>query len=52
MWLLLGFVVQHVYSSWLVATIERNGTLDSIFSGNKWIRKEHIDPERTHEEQR
>jgi Ni/Fe-hydrogenase 1 B-type cytochrome subunit len=38
MWLLLGFVVHHVYSAILVSVVEKNGTLDSIFSGFKWIK--------------
>lgn len=37
MYLLLGFAVHHVYSSWLVSVIEKNGTLDSIFSGRKVV---------------
>lgn len=36
MWLLIGFVVHHVYSAILVSVVEKNGTLDSIFSGYKW----------------
>jgi len=35
MWLLLVFMVQHVYSSWLMSRMERNATLDSIFTGFK-----------------
>ena len=37
MWLLLGFVVHHVYSAVLTAVVERNGVIDSIVSGNKWV---------------
>lgn len=37
MWLLLAFMVHHVYSSWLMATLEQNGTLDSIFTGIKYL---------------
>lgn len=41
MWLLLGFAVHHVYSAWLVAVVEKNGTMGSIFSGDKFrLRKE------------
>jgi Ni/Fe-hydrogenase 1 B-type cytochrome subunit len=40
MWLLLGFVVHHVYSALLVSIVEKNGTLDSIFSGYKWHAKD------------
>lgn len=37
MWLLLGFTVHHVYSAVLVAMIEKNGTIDSVISGYKWV---------------
>jgi Ni/Fe-hydrogenase 1 B-type cytochrome subunit len=37
MWLLLGFVVHHVYSAVLTAIVERNGTIDSIITGYKWV---------------
>ena len=43
MWLLLGFTVHHVYSAVLVAIIEKNGTLDSIFSGYKWVPRRDIE---------
>ena len=39
MWLLLGFAVHHIYSAWLVTIVEKNATMDSIFSGYK-IRRE------------
>ena len=41
MWVILVFVVQHVYSSILVARVERNGTIDSIFGGWKVVKKSH-----------
>lgn len=44
MWLLLGFTVHHVYSAVLMATIDADGTLDSIVCGNKWEHKSHLDP--------
>lgn len=44
MWLLLGFTVHHVYSAVLVAIIEKNGTLDSIFSGYKWVPRRDVEP--------
>ncbi|HYU80579.1 MAG TPA: Ni/Fe-hydrogenase, b-type cytochrome subunit [Vicinamibacterales bacterium] len=44
MWLLLGFAVHHIYSSILVAIIEKNGTLDSIFAGYKWVHREALGP--------
>ena len=37
MWLLLGFMVHHIYSGWLLARLEQNGTLDSIFTGYKYL---------------
>lgn len=41
MWLLLAFAVHHVYSAWLVDIVEKNGTLDSIFSGYRlWHEEE------------
>jgi Ni/Fe-hydrogenase 1 B-type cytochrome subunit len=43
MWLLLGFAVHHVYSAVLVAIVEKNGTIDSIISGFKWVPRRDID---------
>lgn len=40
MWLLIGFAIHHVYSSWLMDIKEKNGTLSSIFSGYKFISPE------------
>jgi Ni/Fe-hydrogenase 1 B-type cytochrome subunit len=37
MWLLLGFVINHIYSAWLMDVKERNGTISGIFSGYKYI---------------
>lgn len=37
MWLLIGFAIQHVYSSWLMDYKERNGIISSMFSGFKFI---------------
>ncbi len=37
MWILLIFVAQHVYSSLLTSRVEKNGTIDSIFSGYKFL---------------
>jgi Ni/Fe-hydrogenase 1 B-type cytochrome subunit len=39
MWLLLGFVVHHIYSSVLMDTEERSGLLSSIVTGYKSIRR-------------
>ena len=45
MWLLLGFFVHHLFSALLVSVAEKNGTIDSIFSGYKWVEPEELDPE-------
>jgi Ni/Fe-hydrogenase 1 B-type cytochrome subunit len=42
MWLLLGFMVHHVYSGVLMSTIEGNGTMESIFSGYKFVPREDL----------
>jgi len=44
MWLLLGFTVHHVYSAVLVAMVEKNGTIDSIVSGYKWVPRQDVSP--------
>ena len=33
MWLLVGFIINHVYSGWLMDVKMRNGTMSGIFSG-------------------
>jgi len=43
MWLLLGFAVHHVYSSVLMSTIEANATVESIFSGYKFVPPEDLE---------
>jgi Ni/Fe-hydrogenase 1 B-type cytochrome subunit len=43
MWLLLGFAVHHVYSSVLMSTIEANATVESIFSGYKFVPREDLE---------
>ena len=43
MWLLLGFAVHHVYSSVLMSTIEANATIESIFSGYKFVPREDLE---------
>jgi Ni/Fe-hydrogenase 1 B-type cytochrome subunit len=40
MWLLIGFVVHHLYSAVLTSVVERNGTIESIFTGTKWVSRE------------
>lgn len=42
MWLLLAFVVNHVYSGWLMDVKERNGTMSGIFGGCKFIEPEDL----------
>ena len=42
MWLLLGFGVHHVYSAILMSTVEANATMESIFSGYKFVRPEDL----------
>ncbi len=37
MWLLIAFVIHHVYSAVLTSAVEHNGTVESIISGNKFI---------------
>jgi Ni/Fe-hydrogenase 1 B-type cytochrome subunit len=44
MWLLLGFAVHHVYSAWLMTVVDADGTMDSIFSGYKFVPREHLEP--------
>ena len=43
MWLLLGFAVHHVYSSVMMSTIEANATVESIFSGYKFVPQEDLE---------
>lgn len=37
MWLLLGFAVHHVYSAVMMSQIEQNATMESIFTGYKFL---------------
>ena len=43
MWLLLGFGVHHVYSGVLMSIIEANATMESIFSGYKFVPREDLE---------
>jgi len=45
MWLLLIFMIHHVYSAILFSLTERSGMIDSIFSGYKRINPEAISAE-------
>ena len=38
MWFLIGFVIHHVYSAWLMDIKERGGVISSIFSGYKAVK--------------
>lgn len=42
MWMLLGFVGHHIYSAVLMSTVEANGTVESIFSGHKFVPPEDL----------
>jgi len=42
MWLLLGFMVHHVYSAILMSNVEANATVESIFSGYKFVPPEDL----------
>ncbi len=42
MWLLLGFTVHHVYSGILMSIIEANATMESMFSGHKFVPREDL----------
>lgn len=46
MWVILGFVVHHVYSSILVDHSERNGLMSSIFTGYKFVTRGEIEEAR------
>jgi Ni/Fe-hydrogenase 1 B-type cytochrome subunit len=48
MYLLLGFAVHHVYSASLMAKVEKNGTMDSIFGGYKLIPPSELPPSERH----
>jgi Ni/Fe-hydrogenase 1 B-type cytochrome subunit len=42
MWLLLGFFVHHLMSALTMSLSERTGTIESIFSGIKFMRRENL----------
>jgi len=42
MYLLWGFVVNHLYSAWLMDVKEQNGTMSSMFGGYKYIDPEEL----------
>ncbi|MEX5635326.1 Ni/Fe-hydrogenase, b-type cytochrome subunit [Parafrankia sp. FMc2] len=41
MWLTWGFMIHHLYSAILVDRVEGTGVMTSIFSGNKFLPKDH-----------
>jgi Ni/Fe-hydrogenase 1 B-type cytochrome subunit len=45
MFFLMGFFIHHVYSATLVAMTERNGEMESIFSGYKFVDEQTVDEE-------
>jgi len=53
MWLIVGFTAHHVWSAFLIGTVERSSLIDSIFSGYKVLTpdvarraREHIEEDR------
>jgi Ni/Fe-hydrogenase 1 B-type cytochrome subunit len=42
MWMLIGFAVHHVYSAVLMSQVEANATVESIFSGYKFVPREDL----------
>jgi Ni/Fe-hydrogenase 1 B-type cytochrome subunit len=52
MWLILGFAAHHVWSAFLIGTVERNSLMDSIFSGYKVLPPEVAERARQHIEER
>lgn len=42
MWMLLAFAIHHVYSAVLMSQVEANGTVESIFSGYKFVPREDL----------
>jgi Ni/Fe-hydrogenase 1 B-type cytochrome subunit len=42
MWALIGFALHHVYSAVLMSQVEANATIESIFSGYKFVPREDL----------
>jgi Ni/Fe-hydrogenase 1 B-type cytochrome subunit len=42
MWLIWCFVVHHIYSAILMSQVEATATVESIFSGHKFLPPEHV----------
>ena len=45
MWVLILFVTLHVYANALTSALEKNGEVDSIFAGYKFVHREDIEKE-------
>jgi Ni/Fe-hydrogenase 1 B-type cytochrome subunit len=45
MWFILAFFAHHVFSALLVSQVEKNGIMDSIFSGYKYISRKVLEEE-------
>ena len=42
MWLIICFVINHIYSVWLLDVKEKGGEITSIYSGYKYTTKVHV----------
>jgi len=42
MWLIICFVINHIYSVWLLDVKEKGGEITSIYSGYKYTTKAHV----------
>lgn len=45
MWLLIGFFIHHVYSALLMSFVEKNDTMESIFTGYRTIPARYLEDE-------
>jgi len=45
MWVLILFVILHIYANALTSALEENGEVDSIFSGYKFVHREDVEKE-------
>lgn len=43
MWLLLGFAVHHIYSAVMMSMVEAKATMESMFSGYKFVPREDLE---------
>lgn len=42
MWLIICFIINHIYSVWLIDIKEKGGEITSIFSGYKYTSRVHV----------